>query len=407
MTDLAFVRSQSSVWRLARNGLDIAGAVLCLAACLAALYYWDPTRAMFKRAITGDRLAYEIGDPRFGDQDPAAFIRIRDASAVPEHRRRIVEVIWGGGGLPDELPDRVIRDLDKRQEMQGACPSGPHEFLLKSLRCEAAGYAKWRNLAGIDELLTVVHSEGVGSRYTASVAYFRPLRANGVLVVYQHGHAGTYHAQHRHMERLVGAGYTVAATSLANYGDNNCPRPEEAPWCAVSAGVFQVPFPMRVHFSPLVETINYALRTGDIRDVAVIGFSAGAWIAAVMAAIDTRISRSYPIAGVIPFHLRRDREWSPAQSYPPLVDSAGMLDLFVLGASGAGRAQVQYFNRYDRCCYNGTRPLLYEKAVKAAVRESGGGAFDVVLDETHARHKISRWTFDRLLAGLDSSLGMR
>ncbi|WP_394356823.1 alpha/beta fold hydrolase [Shumkonia mesophila] len=386
--------------------LDIAGAALVFASWLAALYYWDPTRMLFKRAVATDPYLYEAVEPRFRDQDPAAFIGVRDGAALREVRSKVVEVIWGRDGLPDSgLPDEVIRDLDKRRDSGDKCPSGPFEPLLKTLRCEVRNYATWDNLAGIDELRIFVRSESVESAFPASVAYFRPLRANGTLVIYQHGFAGTYHAQHRYLEHLVAAGFTVAATSLANYGDNNCPEREQTPWCAVSAGVFDVPLPMRVHFTPLVKTINFALGEGSVRHVAMIGFSAGAWITAVMAAVDTRIARSYPVAGVIPFYLRRDKEWSPAQSYPPLINAAGMLDLYVLGASGAGRRQVQYFNRFDRCCYNGTRPLLYEKAVETAVREWGGGAFDVVIDETHARHKISRWTFERILGDLGASLG--
>ncbi|MCG8512002.1 MAG: hypothetical protein MI741_22535, partial [Rhodospirillales bacterium] len=175
---------------------------------------------------------------------------------------------------------------------------------------------------------------------------------------------------------------------------------EQSLWCEVAAGVFSVPYPLRVFFSPLAEAINFALREGHVRHVSMVGFSGGAWITSVMAAVDPRIARSYPVAGVMPFYLRRDKEWPPNQVYPPLMEAAGMLDLFVLGASGVGRRQVQFFNRYDRCCYSGLRPLLYEEAVQAAVRQSGGGVFDVVIDETHARHKVSRWAFERIVTDL-------
>ena len=211
---------------------------------------------------------------------------------------------------------------------------------------------------------------------------------------------GTYHAQYRHIQRLVAAGFTVAAANLPKYGDNQCEGPEKSSWCAVAEGVFSVPHPMKVFFSPLAEAINFALSQGRISHAAMIGLSGGAWITAVMSAVDTRIGRSYPVAGVMPFYMRRDKEWPANQVYPPLMETAGMLDLFVLGGSGAGRRQVQFFNRYDRCCYNGLRPLVYEEDVQEAVRESGGGAFDVVIDETHARHKVSRWAFRRIVEDL-------
>jgi len=393
--------SQPGFARLARQALDGLGCVLVAAACVAVLYYWDPTRVWFKRIMATDGTQHEAADSRFRDWDATAFIRVRDAATLADTRRRLVRVIWGEDGLPaDALPDGIARDVDKGGDGPSACPSGPREYVMKTLGCEAAGYAGWDNLAGIDDLRVTVRSPSMATAYTASLARFRPLRANGTLIVYQHGYAGTYHAQHRHLARLVAAGFTVLAANLADYGDNLCPDRAHEPWCIVTYGTFDVPLPLRVHFDPLVKAINLALGDGDVRDVAMIGFSAGAWITAVLAAVDTRIRSSYPIAGVMPRPLRLGRESPPLQEYPPLTEVAGMLDLFVLGAAGPGRRQIQFFNRYDRCCYNGTRSRLYENAVGEAIRDAGGGAFGVAIDETHARHKISRWTFARILEDL-------
>lgn len=387
--------------RLARPALDVLGAVLIAAACVAVLYYWDPTRVWFKRIMATDGAMHETVDSRFRDWNAAAFIHVRDAATLADTRRRLIRVIWGDGGLPAAaLPDGIVRDVDKSGPGGIECPSGPREYVMKTLACEAGDYAGWDNLAGIDDLRVTVRSPSTATAYTASVARFRPLQGNGTLIVYQHGYAGTYHAQHRHLARLVAAGFTVLAANLADYGDNLCRDRAHEPWCIVTYGTFDVPFPLRVHFDPLVKAINLALGDGDLRDVAMVGFSAGAWITAVLAAVDTRIRASYPVAGVMPRFLRIGNESPPLQDYPPLTEVAGMLDLFVLGAVGPGRRQLQFFNRHDRCCYNGTRSRLYETAVREAVGQAGGGAFGVVIDETHARHKISRWTFDRILGDL-------
>lgn len=381
--------------------LDILGAVFLLAAVLAALYYWDPSRAYLKRFTAEDEYLYETVEARFRDRDPADYLRIGDPSTLSAVRERVARVIWGPNGLPDgDLPADVVRDFHVRVEPgAGDCDMSRFEPYLRvqllKLSCETGKYTAWENLEGIDELRTIV-----GYSYESSIAYFRPKRPNSVLVVYQHGFAGTYHAQYRNLQRLVAEGFTVAAANLPKYGDNQCSGAEQSLWCEVAAGVFSVPYPLRVFFSPLAEAINFALREGHVRHVAMIGFSGGAWITSVMAAVDPRIARSYPVAGVMPFYLRRDKEWPPNQVYPPLMEAAGMLDLFVLGASGVGRRQVQFFNRYDRCCYNGPRPLMYEETVRTAVRQSGGGAFDVVIDETHARHKVSRWTLGRIVDDL-------
>lgn len=384
-----------------RNAFDILGVGLVLAAVFIALYYWDPSRAYLKQALTSDEYLYDKVEPALLAQDPAAYIHVRDADAVSRIRDRAIDVIWGMDGLPEEgLPDEVIRDLDKRASVPQECQERRFTKYSLTLSCEVGNYAGWDNLAGIDDLKIAV-----GQAYIGSVGYFRPRRANGVLVIYQHGFAGTYHAQYRYLKRLIAEGYTVAATNVPWYGDNICRTEEARSWCDVSAGVFDVPLPLRVYFTPLAKTINFALRDGRVRHVAIVGFSGGAWIASVMAAVDTRIGRSYPVAGVIPFYMRRAKEWPPNQFYAPLMEAASMLDLFILGGSGPGRRQIQFFNRFDRCCYNGPRPLQYEDAVQTAVQITGDGAFDVVLDETHARHKISRWAFERILKDLQRPWG--
>lgn len=395
--------------RIARNAFDVLGVVLLFAALLTALYYWDPTRVLVKRLLAADDGLYETVDPQFRNQNPTVLIRVHDAAALAETRRQVVAAIWGEAGLPaDAPPDQVVRDLDKRPQNRENCPSGPRAALGRKLHCEVQNYTGWANLAGIDELRTVFRSPAIASEYVASVAYFRPLRANGTLVVYQHGFAGTYHDQHRHLQRLIAEGFTVAAANLPTYGDNDCPTKAQEPWCEIAGGNFAVPLPLRVHFTPLVTAISWARRDGTIHDVAAIGFSGGAWVAATLAAADTRVRASYPVAGVMPVHLRRgDKEWPAHQTYPPLNKVASLLDLFVLGTGGHGRRQVQIFNRYDRCCYNGTRPRLYEQAVQRAVRESGGGAFAVLIDESHARHKVSRWALEHIVDDLATSGGKR
>ncbi len=380
------------------NVLDILAIVLVLAAGVFALYYWDPSRAVFKQLIESNEYRYGAVEPSFLSQDPAAFIRIYDPGKATQIRQQVIDIVWGQEGLPESLPDEVLRDLDTRARTPEECLNRRYSETMLRLACEVKDYRAWENLAGVDELRIAF-----GTDYTVSVGYFRPTQANGTLVIYQHGFAGTYHAQWLYIKDLVAAGFTVAASNMDRYGDNVCGTREALKWCAPSAGKFIVPYPLRIYFDPLAKAINFALQEGDIRHVAMIGFSSGAWIASVMAAMDTRIERSYPVAGVMPFYMRREKEWPPNQIYPPLMEVADMLDLFVLGASGRGRRQVQFFNRYDRCCYSGSRSLLYEKAVQLAVKRVGGGIFDVVVDETHARHKVSRWAFDQIVKDLNLS----
>jgi len=385
-----------SLARCARPCLDVLGILLVIAACLSVLYYWDPTRALYKRFRMDDPYRYERIDPHLRTRDAAALIHVRTPAAAKTVRENLVRVIWGAEGLPrGARPDRVVRDILQRRDLGGDCDRRSEPKTRRRLRCELDRYRGWKNLAGLDELHVAV-----GPAYSSTVAYFRPARSNGTLVLYHHGYAGTFHEQDRNLERLVDAGYTVAAFNLLGYGDNSCPV--SSAWCDVAWGKFDVFLPMRLHFTPPVVTINYAQAGGHIDRVVMIGLSSGAWVTTVLSAVEPRIARSYAIAGVLPVYLHRRNEWPAGHRYPPLVAAATMLDLFVLGATPAGRQQWQIYNRYDRCCYDGIRGTLFAATVAKGVGTIGGGRFDVLIDETHARHKISRWTMERILLDLSA-----
>jgi len=71
-----------------------------------------------------------------------------------------------------------------------------------------------------------------------------------------------------------------------------------------------------------------------------IGLSGGGRTTTVYAAVDPTIGCSFPVAGTIPRYLRSggsvgDRE----QNEPSFYRLAGYLDLYLLGAVGAGCAQ--------------------------------------------------------------------
>lgn len=370
------------------------GLLLVVSACLTVLYYWDPTRAYYKRFRMADPYRYEEIDPRLRAQDAAALVNVGTAASAKEIRQNLSLVIWGSTGRPlGLLPDVIVHDILKLNGPNADCGNLSDPKTRRKLRCELGIYRGWENLEGLDELHV-----SIGPEYAATIAYFRPIDANGTLVLYHHGYAGTFHDQHKNLERLVAAGYTVAAFNLLGYGDNSCRG--TSIWCDVAWGKFKVRLPMRLHFSPPVATINYALKFGGVDRVAMIGLSTGAWVTTVLSAVEPRITRSYSVAGVIPVYLRRGNEWPIGHQYPPLVKTATMLDLFILGASPADRRQWQIYNRYDRCCYDGIRSRLFDNVVAEAVRAIGGGRFDVFVDETHARHKISRWAIGLILRDL-------
>jgi hypothetical protein len=105
-----------------------------------------------------------------------------------------------------------------------------------------------------------------------------------------------------------------------------------------------------------------------------------------------RIKNSYPVAGTLPIYLRSDsqRDWGDyEQTLPELYNIANYLELYVLGAFGDGRAQIQLLNKYDSCCFAGIRFRTYEHTMREMMRSLGKGRFEIFLDDSHKEHKIS------------------
>ena len=69
-------------------------------------------------------------------------------------------------------------------------------------------------------------------------------------------------------------------------------------------------------------------------------------------------------------------------------------NLYILGAAGYQRRQIQFFNKYDPCCFEGTKGKIYEKSIKETLKKIGDGKFNVYIDSSHGMHKVSQVILD-------------
>ena len=143
---------------------------------------------------------------------------------------------------------------------------------------------------------------------------------------------------------------------------------------------------------PVADAVNYAIGQGNYQDVRMSGLSGGGWTTVVYAAADTRIQKSYPVAGSWPFYLREGHDSNTygdfEQRLPGL--SASYLDLYAMATDG-GRLQHQFFSSNDPCCFAGYDSLQYIPGV-SAVATSMGGVFDVTVVESYT-HEVAPETF--------------
>ena len=347
-------------------------------------YYWDPTRVAIKRFTEKDLYRYEELLPQHLKFEAEKAITIRTVHEAEIRRKELASVIWGPPGVPANysLEPPIPIDLD------APIPTGCQEIARfhTPLLCNTGRYRSISNLAGISQ-----QEFTIPPHFHSNIALFTPLKWNEWTVLYHHGFAGTYNLQHRNIARLIEQGYAVIAYNLPGLGGNSIPGP----------GLKAI----RQIMGAILLALDFEAVQRRPRGIAMIGFSAGGWVTAMAAALDPRIQATYTIASpIFPFSLNDPTRERPIISrVPELLDSAGYLDTFILGTSGPAnkpRRQLQIFNRYDRCCWRNRTALLYADAVKRAASKLGG-EFEVRIDESHARHKISRQAMNWILADLD------
>ena len=367
--------------------------ILAVATCSAVwgiasfTYYWDPTRVAIKRFMAKDPYRYEEHSPQFLKFEPEKAITIRTAPETKIRREALASAIWGTHYLP---ADYSLAPM-VRAKMDGSRPTNCRKTAIgkrygPSLLCKLDQYRGTTNLAEIYR-----QKFTIPPHYHSYIARFRPKVWNQWTVIYHHGYAGTYHDQYRNIARLIEHGYAVLAFNLPGLGRNQIPGP----------GLTAI----RQIMGAILLSLDYETAQAKPKGIAMIGFSAGGWATAMAAALDPTIRATYTVAAPIYPRALADPALEPPKiaRVPELLDSAGYLDLFILGTSGSGnvpRRQLQIFNRFDRCCWRNRTALLYAGSVTKAA-SSLGGDFEVRIDESHARHKISRQAMDWILADLE------
>jgi hypothetical protein len=319
-------------------------------------------------------------------------VTVHSKAEVKAKREQLIKYIWGDGGYPHQLMPVV----------QKAVPS-PVDGLEELKRVDEFTLPMWPGLEGL-------------------AGHFMPQHPNGELIVLHQGHASTFNDTQSPEEKGFGMQRTIKALLLNGYGVLTVYMPHLRP--GDSKGGHGEMFdrndgggPMKFFFNTLVAGLNFIRsRSGSddspaYRDYHMIGLSGGGWTTTVYAAIDPTIHYSFPVAGSIPLYLRSggsvgDREqWEDS-----FYRIAGYPDLYVLGAAGAGRRQIQILNRHDGCCFGEKQHdavaagrnyddalHAYVERVQSALQEIGQGSFRLVIDEKAPGHMISHHIIETVI----------
>lgn len=314
-------------------------------------------------------------------------IALRGPEDVSAKRSALVRHIWGRGGFPkDVLPASVRKAIE-----------GP-----------LAGLPRLRR---VDELRIALPAGVVTPAY-----HFIPAKPNGRLVVVHQGHgceglADAHSGLPVLITALLAGGYGVLGLEMPKQRPGDC-----GPHEPLFATMYGDATAYRFFFEPVAVALNY-LERNAARDgfrpyshFHMVGFSGGGWTTTVYAALDPRIRVSVSVAGSMPLHLRAGGSTGDIEQYDPVFYSlAGYPALYVMGALGKSRRQIQVVNRGDSCCFGelqheggdyDTDVRRYEQSVRSALKALGApeDAFSVRIDEVVKQgHALSWRTIEQIV----------
>jgi hypothetical protein len=381
-------RKQGSGWLPGLLGIGFTLALLGAAAYLVGDWLFR-NNAEFRRwynVTRAEPYRYEGIRPLYGKTAPDALVSALSSERdLAERRRALSSAIHGTPSVPTWLmPETVERSIDV-----GSVPA-------------LAPYRHLTVLKAVDRL-TIPVDPG----FTSVAYHLRPIDPRGELIVWQQGYAATIADAAPLLVPLLERGYDIVALNgYGNYGENSLTAMDLPRYGHVSARghlfLSVLPHPLKRFLSPPLVAANHALRELGLSTYDMAGISAGGWVTVVQAALDWRVRRSYPMAGAYPLTFQQEDDHPPPdeQYYPPLTRAASYGEMFVMGAHGAGRAQIQFFGQYDRCCQNNRLSELYAPAIAEKVAALGPGYFAIHINGDSPDHAVNPDYVERILMDL-------
>lgn len=306
---------------------------------------------------------------------------IRQHEDVALLREKLIALLFGNSRLPSSTDLEVFDNIKDNR------------------------YDDISSLNRIDKL-KVVMDFGIDS----IVYHFIPKQPNNKVVLYHEGHNGDFYAGKSQIRRFLENGYSVVAFAMPLLGLNNQPTvkiPRIGSLSLTSHDKMKflslLPensgHPLKYFVEPVFIVLNYLEKNFKYSSVSMVGISGGGWTTTIASAIDPRIQNSFPVAGSYPIYLRDARDWGDyEQNVTEIYTAVDYLELYILGAYGIDRKQIQIINQYDSCCFAGTKWQIYVGKIREVIHKLyGKGEFDVFMDSSHKEHIFSDLAMSKIL----------
>lgn len=353
---------------------------------------------------------------------------VHTAADVAAKRSAAIYAIFGIAGLPNWLPN--VAQCSPSSVMTAGHNTASTEVISWPLRTVSnAGWALTVHLYG-------VHFTPASGRLGRAVIYscgHSPNINDGPSVRPDNSGDGDW----RTIDTLLIAGYDVFAyympayytvpPSITNYyyPEPNWTNPDYSGVAPAHDWLAQNVLPQRAAGSFLrclltmpVLALNYAQALG-LTNNAAAGLSGGGWSTTLIAALDTRVQKSFAVAGSQPVYMRpaNNALGDSEQVWPDFYRGCGYLDLYLMGAHN--RHAEQIYNSGDDSVFGTAQyaqveagrvrcnGLSYSAAIadwageiSTASAAIGTGTFAAVIDSTANHHCVPWSVIDHIVTGL-------
>ena len=130
-----------------------------------------------------------------------------------------------------------------------------------------------------------------------------------------------------------------------------------------------------------------------------VGISGGGWTSTIYPALDSRITKSFSVAGTLPLSLRTtiDDVGDYEQYNPEFYSIANYMEFYIMSSYGENRKHTQVYNKFDPCCFAVDSLDYFEKSMTEYISKFNSGNFAIIIDDTIKQHNISEYTLDLII----------